>query len=49
MTTEEVPQDEQQTAAKFELKFEASGVVGKGEGPDALDVPEQPDQEEDES
>lgn len=33
----EVPPGE----AKFQIIFEASGCVGKGEGPDALEVPEQ--------
>jgi hypothetical protein len=36
-----VTEQPEQTAGRYEVKFEASGVVGKGEGPDALDVPEQ--------
>lgn len=32
-----------QPGTRYEIKFEASGAVGKGEGPDALDVPEQPE------
>jgi hypothetical protein len=33
--------DETPGAARFEIVFEASGCVCKGDGPDALDVPEQ--------
>lgn len=47
MNGEQEPAPEPTT--KFQLIFEASGAVGKGEGPDALDVPAQPDQEESES
>lgn len=40
--TEQVPEPEPTT--RYEIKFEATGSVAEGDGPDALAVPEQEDE-----
>jgi hypothetical protein len=35
------PEPDTETASKFVITFEASGVVGRGDGPEAEDPPEQ--------